>query len=231
MAVHRMGPHSSEETSPAGPRVPKRGVASRIDRIDFDAPWAQKLSRLIALSAGIAAAAAWGVVGYTSLIGPFPAVAALLVPGVPLLALGQLWCIAILLRRTNDRRRLSRNAGNLRSIAFTWLADLRGGLPRPIAAVFLILFYGAALLGATSAFWGIETGNQLGVPTDDVATCEYSSNNHGVYRCLTKAEHEQEQANQQRSAASALAAFYIAHCGIATSEVLLRRRPRAGQPL
>jgi len=222
------GPHSAEAAPLPEPRSPERGAQSPVDRIEFFAPWARKLSSLIAVSAGIAAGTACGVVGYTSLIGPFPAAPILLVLGVPLLAIGQLWCIAILLRRADDRRRNPGNAVNRWSTSFMRPGDLRGGLPRPIAALFLVVFYGAILLGAGGTFWGIARGEQLGVPTDDASTCEYSSNDHRNYRCLTKAEHEQEQANVQRFAASILAGFYVAHCGIATGEVLLRRQPSAG---
>lgn len=158
---------ADDATPPPGPTPPRRTALNPVDRIDFDAPWARKLNKTIAIAAGIAATTAGGVIGYTALVGPFPGVPFVLVPGVPLLAIGQLWCISILMRRANDRRRASGKAVSSWPGTFMRPSDLRGGLPRPAAAMFLVLFYGVILLGAGGSIWGTVTGESLGVPTDD----------------------------------------------------------------
>ena len=169
------------------------------DRIDFDAPWARRLSGAVAVVAAFAACVAGGVALYTSVVGRFPAAPYLLIPGVPLLAIGQLWCVVILIRRVDDRRRAA--GGNARWFdGFLWPRDVRGGLPWPAAVGFLLLFYGMIVIEAlTMGFGGFFADSAADVPLAEVA-------------------------DQQRFAACAFAAFYVAHCGVATGEVLLRRR-------
>lgn len=193
-----------------------------LDRIDTGAPWARRLSATIAIAAGVAAVVVITVILLTVVVGRLPWVPFLLIPGVPLLGIGQLWCITILLRRANDRRTESDEPnqwwrGSLR------LRDVRGGLSRPVAALFLAGFYGAVIMGGLS-MWSMVSDLDTGTPTENPSSCEYSSSNHGDYRCLTKAQHEEQEERLQRFVAGILGGFFVAHCGLATGEVLLRRQ-------
>ncbi len=182
------------------------------------------MSTLVAAVAGCAAIVADGIILYTYLVGPFPIASVLVLPAVPMLFAGQLWCILILNGRANDRRRDSVDPTRWWRSRFG--SDLRAGLPRPVAALFLVLFYGAFVVGPGSTFWGWSSDTPQSVLTDDPSTCDYSSNNHGTYRCLTESEYEREQVATQRFVAGVMLGFYVTHCGVATGEVLLRRERR-----
>jgi len=196
--------------------------SSPIDRVDTGAPWARRLSTAIAVGAGVAATITIAVLLYTVVVGRVPGVPFLLAPGIPMLAVGQVWCIVILFRRAADRRRTSEQTSRW-SRGSIRLRDLRGGLSRPLAALFVVGYYAAAIVAGLS-MWGIVSSIDTGSPTDDPSSCEYSSNNHGEYRCLTKAQHDRQEVSHQRFVGGILGGFFVAHCGIATSEVLLRRQ-------
>ncbi len=163
------------------------------------------------------------VVACTFVVGAVPGAAYLVLPGVPVLVAGQLWSLAVLKERAAERR----GTGGWWSRNRFRLGDARGGLPGPVGVVFLVLFYGAVLLASVPFVVGFVTTTsgdaQYGVPTDDPSSCEHSVNDHGAYRCLTQSEYEAMQAFEQRFIACVFFGFFVAHCGVATGEVLLRR--------
>ena len=183
-----------------------------------------RLSKLVAVVAGCAATVAATVILYTFVVGALPdGMSLLLLPALPILIVGQLWCIAVLLGRVEARNKAMGASARWPRNYFRF-RDLRGGLSRPAAALFLLLFYGAVFVGPGFSFWGSSTLTPTGVPTDDPSTCEYSSNNHGEYSCLTRSEFERKQVAEQRFAAGAFLGFFIAHCGLSSGEVLRHRQ-------
>ncbi|MGB6058494.1 MAG: hypothetical protein WBF71_09530 [Microthrixaceae bacterium] len=193
-------------------------------RIDFGARWALRLSNSVVVAAGSAAVVAVAIILYTFVIGQLPDSALiLLAPAVPILVTGQLWCIAILIDRRGERRSVAGGATRWFPSSLR-IGDLRGGLSRPVGLLFLLLFYGAFLLGPGSLILANMARGQVGVPTDDPSSCEYTSNNHGLYTCLTKSEYERERIESQRAVAGVFLGFFIAHCGLAFGEVLHRRQ-------
>lgn len=189
---------------------------------DFGSGWAAHLTKLVAVAAGVAAAITALTILYTLIVGKVPGAQLLMLPAVPLLIVGQLWCIAVLNGRIAERRRATGNrsrwpGGGLR------LADLRGGLSVRAAVLFLMLFYTTVLAGAVPAVLGLTSGVSDGTLTNDPANCEHSSNNHGIYRCLTESEFTRKSILEQRLAAGVMCGFFVAHCGLATGEVLRQR--------
>ena len=181
-----------------------------------------------AVAAGCAAGIAGVVLLYTLIVGPVPDVVAgfLVAVSMPLILVGQLLTIGILSGRVADRRRASGDVPRWWSGSLS-PRDIRGGLPWPALVVAAVLFYGVIIAAAGPTIWSSTGGRLPGVPTDDPAACEHVLNNHGAYYCLTDAEHEREQVATQRFVAAVLFGFLVAHCTVASGEVL-RQRQLAG---
>lgn len=217
-----------EPAAPDTPSQKSRGFAPLDLGIDFGSGWAARLTMAAAVAAGCAAGIAGVVLLYTLFVGPVPdAVAGFLVAvSIPLILVGQLMAIGILSGRAADRRRASGDVPRWWSGSLS-PRDIRGGLPWPALVVAAVLFYGVTIAGAGPSMWGSIGGRLPGVPTEDPAACEHVLNNHGEYRCLTDAEHEREQLATQRFVTAIIFGFFVAHCTVASGEVL-RQRQLAG---
>ncbi len=213
---------------PAAPDTPssKGSGFGRLDLgVDFRSGWAAWLTMALAVAAGCAAGVAGAVLLYTLMVGPVPDLVAgiLIAAAMPLILVGQLLTIGILSGRAADRRRASGDAPRWWSGSLS-PRDIRGGLPWPALVVAAVLFCGVIIFGFVPWAWGSTAGRLPGVPTEDPAVCEHVLNNHGEYRCLTDAEHEREQLAVQRFVTAVMFGFFVAHCTIASGEVLRRRQ-------
>lgn len=213
---------------PAVPDTPSskgRGFGVIELGIDFRSGWAARLTMALAVAAGCAAVVAATVLLYTLVVGPLPGAAAaiLVVPAVPLIGFGQLLTIGILIGRAEERRRAAPGASRWWSGSLS-VRDIRGGLPWPALVVAAVLFYGVIIVAFVPWVWGSTDGRLPGVPTEDPAACEHVLNNHGEYRCLTDAEHEREQLAMQRYFTAIIFGFFVAHCTVASGEVLRSRQ-------
>src|SRR5262245_58477306 len=139
-----------------------------------------------------------------------PHVALLLIPGVPLLAIGQLWAIGVMRSRTPRRAGTSlfqqasfRSSWNPRTFFF-------GSLGVRTSAV---LFAGALCgwLLAVTAFPSSTNGGPDGQST----ACAYTLESHGTTTCVSRAAYLRAGAAKQRLGAGVLLAFYCVQCGAA----------------
>lgn len=165
----------------------------------------------ISIAVGVAAAFA-AAVAVAALIReqPVPHAALLLIPGVPLVAVGQLWMIAIIRSRMSPRagRSWSRrppfpSSWNPRKVVF-------GSLGTRTSAVLFLAALGGWLLAMT-AFPTLVNGG----PDGHSATCAYVLANHGSRTCVSRGAYQRAGAAEQRVAAGILLAFYCLHCGAA----------------
>lgn len=142
----------------------------------------------------------------------------LLVLGVPLLFGGQLWAIVVVNGRI---RRRSTGKGWRRVFSSSGggsLQDFFNLLPGRMVGLVSVIFVAGWLSGVT-AFPSLSKGGTSGGD----AGCPYRLNNHGDYTCVSKARYEQVGAAEQRLVAGITMGFFVAHFGVAYSELLRRR--------
>ena len=175
-------------------------------------PRAQTIGRLIGCAAGACAAGAV-IIGATALIRdkPLHDIAILLVPAIPVLAIGQLWAIALINarmpRRTGgwrDRMRASQPLSRNPSTFF--FGDLPARLTRPLLA---LAFLG--WLSAMTAFPGLTNGG----PAGSGDGCRYRPDNHGSYTCVSQHTYEHAGAGEQRFASGIMLGYFAIHTGAA----------------
>jgi hypothetical protein len=145
----------------------------------------------------------------------------LLIPGIPAVALGQVWGLIVLgARHPQDvRRRWFRSSVKARpgESARRFFFE---GLPKLQANGML----GIALLGwlaAMTAFPSLSSGG----PASGTPGCPYRLNDHGDYRCVSHTAYDHAGAASQRFACGILAAFFSIQLGIAAAELARRRKP------
>src|SRR5712691_3513342 len=145
----------------------------------------------------------------------------LLIPSFPVLFAGQVWGVAILTARRPVRerrwRRPSRHAfgGSVERDPRRFFFE---GLPVLQANVLLAV----ALLGwlaAIATFPSLTSGG----PTSPSPGCPYRLNNHGSYKCVSRATYIHVGAAEQRFAASIIAAFFAIQFGMSAAELARRR--------
>ncbi len=140
-----------------------------------------------------------------------PGVPVLLIAGIPLIAVGQLWAIGLMQARRppsaglRKRSLFTRSAtrGNPMTLLFGPLA------PR-IAWTLMALAFLGWLAAGTAVPW-IAGGS----PADAANGCAYRLANHGTYSCVSRSAYEQAGAGVQRFATGILLAFYSLHAGAA----------------
>lgn len=182
---------------------------------------ALRIDRGLALVAGCAALLA-SVVATATLVTnqPLAGIETLLIPGIPLLVVGQLWTIGIL------NARLPQPAGGWRArwTAQVWAqrsprAFFFGGLPAGAAYALLAAIFLGWLMAVTS-FPALV----LGTPSEAAAGCPWPLVNHGFATCVSHARYLEAGAAGERLVAGVLMCFFLVHAGVAVSE-LARRRP------
>jgi hypothetical protein len=181
-----------------------------------------RIDHLVVFGAGIGMLCASAVALY-ALAARRPApwwIALLLIPGIPMLAVGQLWVIGVLnarmprtrggwLARTRQQARGQRNP---RQFFF-------GGLPKRQAYTFLCIFYALGLLAIASAIGSFSKGT----PVRNSQGCPWGLNNHGRVSCISHATYQRSQAKTETFASAILAGFFTMHCGATASELARRQ--------
>ena len=171
------------------------------------------IDRAIAYLAGLAALVALTIALFDIVAGrPVDGIAVLLLVGIPLLALGQVWAILIMRvrGRVGPRGRLTGRQRYSRRLVFE-------GLPSPIDKGVIALFFVGWLLAMT-AVSSLTNGN----PAAGTPSCPWPLDDHGSVTCVSHAAYLSAGAGVQRFAAGILMAFFVFHAAIAFSE--LRRR-------
>jgi hypothetical protein len=185
-----------------------------------------------ALPVAIAAGAAWLVafsiaVSALLLHRPLPGAGLLLVVGIPILVVGQLYAISATAAANPPptgkgplpfRVSLPRSQRSSRTLFF-------GSPPPAVGHAFGAVAVAGCLLSIT-VWVGIDHGSQASA----TAGCPYRLSNHGSYACVTEARCESAGAGVQRFAAGIFSTFFALQCGSALNTVAIRRR-RAGGPL
>jgi hypothetical protein len=151
----------------------------------------------------------------------------LLVPGVLVVFAGQAWAIAVLLaRRPAERRpkgpwsrRVNRVASERDPRKF-FFDGLPVGQANVLAVVALLSW-----LAAMASFPSLASGG----PTSPAPGCPYRLENHGSYKCVSRATYIHVGAAEQRFVAGILGGFLVIHLGVSAAE-LARRRVSASVP-
>ncbi len=154
----------------------------------------------------------------------------LLIPGIPLIAVGQLWGITVLkargpqpsgwLQMQYGSRRLTRRESS--KLFF-------GGLPKHgrIAVTMLWLSAWACAMFLSVPFL---VGGSAGTAHPGFA-CPWPLHNHGDTTCVTHSAYERAGAAGQRFPASILMGFFVMHIGITTSELMRRSKSKSSDAL
>jgi hypothetical protein len=151
---------------------------------------------------------------------PVPDAGPLLIPGIPLLVVGQLWAIAIISAR---RPRSAR--GFRERLAAQWRGQLSSrtvffpDLPAPAAHAIGAIF----VLAGIAAFTAISSLGQGG-PSAALPRCPWPLDSHGVITCVTHAAYLRAGAASERGFAGVLLAFFVIHFGVAESELIRRQK-------
>lgn len=153
---------------------------------------------------------------------PLEGASILLLPAIPILAVGQLWTIASMNarmpRRTGgwrDRTRASHAMSrNPRTFFF---GDLPSRFARPLL---LLAFLG--WLSAMTAFPALTNGRPAGAGDG----CQYRLNSHGWYTCVSRRRYEHAGAAEQRLGSGVMLAFFALHAGAALGGLHRRRQTR-----
>jgi hypothetical protein len=150
---------------------------------------------------------------------PIPHAGLLLIPAIPVVAVGQLWAIAAMLARRPSRRRGWR--GRFSSVGSRGPRKFFfDGLPTRAANVLVAVFYGCWLT-AVLTFLSLTSGG----PASAGGACRYRLESHGTFKCVSHATYVHVGAAEQRFAAAVLAGFFVIHVGASAAE-LVRRRDR-----
>jgi hypothetical protein len=178
-----------------------------------ESPSAGSIGRAVVVLASVGAGIA-AVVAVTSVVRERPAsgLALLLVPGIPTLAAGQLWAIAVLRARNptrargwRSRRRRSRLTGYRHRTRF-----LFGDLDARIVAGLVTGFVVGWLLAMTSFFFLTDGG-----PDGSRPGCPYALTSHGSITCVSQETYERAGAAEQRLASGVFLSFFCLHIGVA----------------
>jgi hypothetical protein len=206
-------------------RVPKSPYSPLLGAESAE-PWpissgtSLRVDKVLVVLSGLAASTALVLVAIDlTMQRPVNGLALLLVPGIPILAVGQVWVIVVQNARLPKRSRTWRE--RLRASASApgdqW-ERLFGGLPKTLRIGVIAGFF-AGWLAAMTAFPSIPDGG----PAAPTPTCPWPLSNHGVItKCVSHIAYLQAGADVQRIAAGVLAGFFVFHFGAALSEVLRR---------
>jgi hypothetical protein len=178
------------------------------------------IERWLALAAGVAALTAGGVV-VDALVGggPVQDIAFALIPGVPLLAVGQLWTIGLINARFPRARRNWRERKSAQMQVWTNpRAVLFPSFPK-WAAYGLFVVIVAGWLAALTAFSALTQGDPVGA----TRTCPWPLDDHGAITCVSHTRYEQVGVAGERFAGGILFCFFVLHFGVLASEVIRRR--------
>ena len=175
---------------------------------------ARRLGTCRAFATGIGALGA-ATIGLLALARDMPlnGAAFLLVPAIPVLAVGQLWMIGHMQARIPPvpggwrMRARGRRRMGLNPIRFFF-----GDLSKRIAVPLLVVAF-LGWLSAMTAFGSISHGGPAGAGNG----CAYQLDSHGDSTCVTKVEYERAGAGEQRFASGILLAFFSLHLGAALS--------------
>jgi hypothetical protein len=181
------------------------------------------IAKALVVLDGIAVTVAF-VILMADLIGeqPLTGLGFVLIPAIPLLAVGQIWMIVTMNSRRTPRpkgllgKRISRSIYRPRDNGATFF----GGLSRRGGNVVMAGFVLAWLLAMTAVPW-ITNGN----PASGTPRCPWQLDNRDVFTCVSHHTYLSAGASEQRFLTGILMGFYVAHFGVAQSEVKLRQRP------
>jgi len=144
-----------------------------------------------------------------SVIGGWPTggTGVLLIPGIVLLAAGQVWAILVAMARRPPEagRRFSAGASGGRPVS----QDLRvlfGPVDRRITRTLTALCVTGFLSFITAIFFTWDGG-----PAGSGGGCAYRLVSHGVYTCVSKTAYHLAEAAEQRIAAGSFLFFYATH--------------------
>jgi hypothetical protein len=208
---------------------------SRLTKDDWRA-WVTTSTAALRISRGVGALAACGlaiaaaVVLATLALGrPIGSVGVLFIASFPVLAIGQLWGIAVLSARGSegeDRRRRSGRWGLGVGAEFaTGRRFFFEALPVRQANTLLVLA-GLGWLAAAAAFPSLIHGG----PASPIPDCRYPLVNHGSYRCVSHETYVHAGAAEQRFFAAIWGSFFAMHLGIAAAELARRRGGKSAPP-
>jgi hypothetical protein len=209
------GQHWTDQTRPAPEPADRETWFSR-------SPTAITIGRLIAAAAGLGAIGALFIT-VADLIRdrPVHGVGFLVVPVIPMVAVGQLWAIAVIRARTRQgipsppERLPARTTLGMLSARTFFFGDLPIALGRGLLTV--------AFLGWLSGITAIPAVAGGG-PTSAGDGCAYRLHNHGSYTCVSRQEYEHAGAGEQRFGCGVLLGFFTIHAGAALSGLPRRRR-------
>ncbi|MEO6713207.1 MAG: hypothetical protein ABIM89_07235 [Mycobacteriales bacterium] len=150
---------------------------------------------------------------------PLPGAAILLLPAVPVLAVGHLWMMGLMLARRPQvtggwREKIRANREASRNPLRVFFGDLPRRIAVPLMAVAFL-----GWLSAMTATGAIANGG----PEYAGSGCAYRLASHGAYTCVTKAAYERAGAGEQRFASGILMAFFTLHFGAALSGPTVQR--------
>ena len=175
--------------------------------------WLTRSSSARRLAGILAAADAAGIATAVTLIaaslirGRPAGAGVLLVPGILLLAAGQVWAILVAMARQppGAGRRFVAGAGGGRSVS-QGLSLLFGALDRRVSRTVAALCVVGCLSFITSIFFTWQGG-----PAGPGGGCAYRLVSHGVYTCVSKTAYYLAGAAEQRIAAGIFLSFYAMH--------------------
>jgi hypothetical protein len=151
---------------------------------------------------------------------PVPDVGALLIPGIPLLVVGQLWAISLISARLSDRsrrvrERIAAQRREQRNPKEFFFPDLPASTANAITAIFFL-----AWLAGVTAILSLGAGD----PSPGSPGCPWPLDSHGVITCVSHAAYLRAGAASERALAGVLLGFFVIHFGVAQSEVIRTRR-------
>jgi hypothetical protein len=173
--------------------------------------WLTRSSSARRLAGILAAADAAGIATTITLIaaslirGRAASAGVLLVPGILLLAAGQVWAILVAMARRPPGAGRRFLAGGGRSVS----QDLRwrfGAVDRRVTRTVAALCVTGFLSFITAIFFTWQGG-----PAGPGGGCAYRLMSHGVYTCVSKTAYDLAGAAEQRIAAGAFLFFYAIH--------------------
>lgn len=199
--------------------------------------WVTGSAAALLVSRGVGALAACGLAIAAALVlatlalgRPIGSAGVLFIPSFPVLAVGQLWGIAVLSARGSEEEDRGRRSGRWGLGVGAELATGRRlffeGLPVRQANTLLVL---AALgwLAAATAFLSLIHGG----PASPIPGCQYPLVSHGSYSCVSHETYVHVGAAEQRLVAGIWSGFFAMHLGIAAAELARRRANAASKRL